>query len=74
MFQGNPVNNLALKISIKAKLPENKITERKFLDKKGPTNKLPTPKKIPKKIGNPIIETVIKNLKDSSKVKEWDIQ
>ena len=60
MFQGNPVNNLALKISIKAKLPENKITERKFLDKKGPTNKFPMPKKIPKKLVIQLLKLVLK--------------
>ena len=73
-FQGKPVKILLRRQSIKAKELENNKIDVKLFFKKGPTIKFPTPKKIPRNNGRPIIEIGIKNLKFSSKVSEFDIQ
>ena len=55
---------------MKAKELENNKIDVKLFFKKGPASRFAKPKKIPRKIGKPIIAIGIKNLKFSSNVSE----
>ena len=59
---------------MKARELENSKIDIKLFCKKGPTIKLPIPKKMPRNKGKPIIEIGIKILKFSSNVSAFDIQ
>jgi hypothetical protein len=59
---------------MRAKELENNKIEVKLFFKNAPTIKFPRPKKTPRNKGKPIIEIGIRNLRLSSKVKEYEIQ
>ena len=63
-------NNPNRKLKYTLEIIENNKIKVKLICKKGPANKFAKPKKVPRKIGKPIIANGIKNLKFSSNVSE----